>query len=393
MTQAERTILGELANPGVKADVSSLMVNDALSYHSMLTILRDAAVGGMTAGKFSTLETLASLLNAPDGIKVSGYVRSITKSVIDGNPANATWTGGSSSPVALGNLHAHSSQAHMTKLIGKWFLGTDLPDMSVSSIGETDLGAQYEMSTNPLFGASGAPSYLDVNQGYDGDCYFMASLGDVALQDPSGIESMIHSDSNGSYGVRFMVDGHADWVTVNQELPTLPSGYSYANGSDLEFANGDVAWPELVEKAYAELNAEPNAPHGAQLNAASDSYAGIDSGSAYALTEITGQQVIGFGLSPATSAATLSSDAAQIGAAWSANEELLVGTSSTASGNIVADHMFEVIGYNAASDTLTLHNPWGSGYSGPLAMTFTESLASLAGADCSVFATTGKPLA
>jgi hypothetical protein len=387
MTQAETTILGELADPGVKADIAKLMVNDTLSYHSMLTILRDAAVGGMTASKFSTLETLASLLNAPGGIEVSGYVKSIAKSVIDGNPANATWTGGSSTPVAFGNLHADSSQTHMMRLIGKWFLGTDLPNLSVASIGETDLGAQYELSTNPLYGSSGAPSYLDVNQGYVGDCYFMSSLAEVALQDPSGIESMIHNDGNGDYGVRFMVDGHADWVTVNEELPTMPSGYSYANGSNLEFANGDVAWPELLEKAYAELNAEPNAPHGAQLNAASDSYAGIDSGSAYALNEITGQAVTGFGPS------SLSSDASQIGAAWSAKQELLVATSNTASGNIVADHMFEVIGYSAANDTLTLHNPWGSGYSGPLAMTFTESLASLAAADCTVFATTGKPLA
>ncbi len=72
---------------------------------------------------------------------------------------------------------------------------------------------------------------------------------------------------------------------------------------------------------------------------------------------------------------------------------MLVGTSGIATGNIVADHMFEVIGYNAATDTMTLHNPWGSGYSGPLAMTFTESLASLAAADCEVFATKGKAIA
>ena len=275
----------------------------------------------------------------------------------------------------------------MTRLIGKWFLGTDLPDLSVASIGETDLGAQYKMSGNPLYGASGAPSYLDVNQGYVGDCYFMASLGEVALEDPNRIESMIRDDGNGSYGVRFIVDGHADWVTVNGELPTMPSGYSFANGSDLEFANGDVAWAELVEKAYAELNAEPNAPHGAQLNAASNSYAGISAGSGYALTEITGQAVNYFG------ASMLSADAAEIGAAWSAKEDLIVGTSNIASGNIVADHMFEVIGFNAANNTLTLHNPWGSGYSGPLAMTFTESLTSLAAADCEVFATTGKAIA
>jgi hypothetical protein len=266
-------------------------------------------------------------------------------------------------------------------------MGTDLPDLSVDSVGESDFGCQYKLSANPLYGSSGAPSYLDVNQGYVGDCYFLASLGEVALDDPTGIESMIRTNGNGTYGVRFEVNGHADWVTVNGELPTMPSGYSFANGSDLEFANGDVAWPELVEKAYAELNAEPNAPHGAQLDAASNSYAGITAGSAYALTEITGQAVTAFG------PASLPSDAAQIGAAWSAKQELIVGTSSIATGNIVADHMFEVTGFNAATDMLTLHNPWGSGYSGPLAMTFTESLSSLAAADCEVFATTGKPMA
>ncbi len=173
----------------------------------------------------------------------------------------------------------------------------------------------------------------------------------------------------------------------------MSSDYSWANGSSLEFANGSVAWPELLEKAYAELNAQPNAPHGATLDAASDSYAGIDAGSAYALTEITGQAVTGFSLSGGTSQTTIASDLSQVASAWSAGQELLVGTSGVASGNIVADHMFQVVGFNATTDLLTLHNPWGSAYSGPLAMTFTESLSQLAGVDATVFMTTGKAVA
>ena len=51
----------------------------------------------------------------------------------------------------------------------------------------------------------------------------------------------------------------------------LKRGCSHFNGSTLEFANSPVLWAGLLEKAYAELNAQPNAPHGAELNAASDS--------------------------------------------------------------------------------------------------------------------------
>ena len=63
---------------------------------------------------------------------------------------------------------------------------------------------------------------------------------------------MITDNGNSTYGVRFLVNGQAEYVTVNDALPNLPAGYSWGNGSKLEFANGSVAWPELLEKAYAE---------------------------------------------------------------------------------------------------------------------------------------------
>jgi len=392
-TTQTASILAKLTNAGIEADVAKLMVNNSLSYSAMLTILQDAAVGGMTASKFSTLQALASELDKVGGISTTAYVQSIAQDVIDGNGANATWNGGSSIAVALGNLSAKSSATQVGELIGEWFLGTDLPGTNVSSIGETNLNSTYKMSTSPLYGASGAPSYLDVNQGYIGDCYFVAAIAEVALQDPSAIESMFTNNGNGTYGVRFEVNGKADYVTVNDALPNMPSGYSFANGSTLEFANGPVLWAELLEKAYAELNAQPNAPHGATLNAASDSYAGINAGSASVLTEITGQSVSGFNLSPSTSSSTLGSDNTKLAAAFSSGEELLVATPNSVTGNLVADHMFEVVGYNATTDMLTLHNPWGAAYSGPLPMTFTESLASLAANNCSVYMTSGKPVA
>ena len=130
-TTQTASILAKLTNAGIEADVAKLMVNNSLSYSAMLTILQDAAVGGMTASKFSTLETLASLLDAVGGISTTAYVQQIAQDVIDGNGANATWNGGSSTAVALGNLSAKSSATQVGELIGEWFLGTDLPGTNV----------------------------------------------------------------------------------------------------------------------------------------------------------------------------------------------------------------------------------------------------------------------
>lgn len=226
-------VLDDLHNARIRTDVAdALGANDSLSYHGMLQVLDAAAVGGMTAGKFHTLETLASLINAPDGISTSVYVQHVSHSLIDGDPANAEWTGGELTPVALGNLSATSTQAQVDDLIGKWFLGTDLPSMA----GTGSIEATYEVHKGPLFAAHEAPSYLNVNQGSLGDCWFVATLAEVALQDPSAVESMITNNGNGTYGVRFFVDGVADYVTVNNELPT--GNAPWANGSYLAFANG-----------------------------------------------------------------------------------------------------------------------------------------------------------
>ena len=119
----------------------------------MLTILQDAAVGGMTATKFSALQTLASMLNQSGGLSTSAYVQQIADDVIHGNSANAYWNGGSSTATKLGNLSAKSTQTQVNELIGKWFLGTDLPSLSLSAIGESNLNPTYKTSTLPLYGA------------------------------------------------------------------------------------------------------------------------------------------------------------------------------------------------------------------------------------------------
>ena len=382
-----------LSNPGIASDVANDLQNGSLSYSADLTILEDAAAGGMTASKFSTLQAFASELNTTGGISVSPYVQQITDDVIFGNSANATWNGGAATATALGNLTASSTQTQADKLIGEWFLGTNLPSLSLASVGQANLNPVYRTSTLPLYGSSGAPTYQDVNQGYLGDCYFVSSLGEVALQNPSAIKNMISSNGNGTYSVRFFVNGQPDYVTVNSQLPTM-TGYRWANGSQLEFANGNADnWVALVEKGYAQLNAQTNAPHGMALNAASNSYAGITAGNGFALTLITNQSETPTTLSPSTSSSSLGSILANLASSFGAGEEVLMSTPWNSSGNLVGNHMYMVTGVNAATGALTIQNPWNTAYSGSLSMHFTETIQQLAAANCTLWVTSGHPAA
>jgi hypothetical protein len=379
-----------LSDPGIAADVAANVQDGSLSYSGALTIFEDAAVGGMTASKLSSLQAFASELNV-GGVSASPYVQQITDDVVFENSANSTWNGGATTATPLGDISSTSSQTQVDELIGEWFLGTNLPSLSVASVGGANFGATYQNSTLPLYGPTGAPTIQDVNQGNLGDCYFLASLGEVALMDPAAIENMISSNGNGTDSVGFFVDGEPDYVTVNSQLPVM-SGDQWANGSTLEFANGTTDdWVALIEKAYAQLNAQTNAPHGATLDNASDSYAGITGGDGSALTLITDQSEMQTSLGPWNSSSSLTSLMSNLAASWSAGQEILMSTPANSSGNLVGGHMFMVTGINASACALTIQNPWGSAYSGPLAMNFTETLQQLADDDCTLWVATGNP--
>jgi hypothetical protein len=391
---SELAFLSDLDNAQIRAEVANALgAGDTLSYHGMLAILQEAAVGGMTASKFTALETVASMLNAANGISTWAYVESISHSLIDGDPANGYWTGGRPNPKPLGDLSATSTQADVDKPTGKWFLGTDLPSVDDAGAGHTKL--IYEVQKGPLFGADGAPNFHNINQGVDGDCWFLSTLADVALKDPAAIESMITNNGNGTFGVRFFIDGEAQYVTVNDELPVAKDGVSNNNNhSLLEFANGAAGkpiWAELVEKAFAQLNAEPGAIHGQGQTSPLNGYHGIDGGYANnALSEITGQNSVTYG------ASQLVADAATIGAAFNAGEEVMLSVGNLPKGyqgDLHPDHVFEVVGYDAATFEFTIHNPWGSASQSPNGqMTFTMTAHQLSGVPCSTTVAEGAAL-
>jgi hypothetical protein len=108
---------------------------------------------------------------------------------------------------------------------------------------------------------------------------------------------------------------------------------------------------------------------------------------------VTCQSATSYGLSPGESAKALASIMSSTASSWSTGEELLTSTPENSSGNLVGDHIYMITDVNAANDTFTIQNPWNTAYSGPLAMSFTETIQPLAHDNCSLYAASRHPVA
>src|SRR4051794_38891234 len=203
-------------------------------------------------------------------------------------------------------------------------------------------GAQWKnFSGNPLF-AAGGPSPNDVYQGGLGDCWFLATLAEVAQRDPYRISSSIFERADGTYDVYFhtspttMVDEHVDG-----NLPVNPSG-------NLQFAKlgqGGCTWVAIMEKALTYFR-----------NPGSPSYSGIGGGwGSESMKDLGGSP--SELLSQVHTGQDLYNDVV-----WGLmfNTSMDVGTGGNW-GPLVGEHEYSVISarvYNGV-EQIELRNPWG----------------------------------
>jgi hypothetical protein len=89
----------------------------------------------------------------------------------------------------------------------------------------------------------------------------------------------------------------------------------------------------------------------------------------WALRAITGKPTSEYNINPA-----------DVAAAWNAGQLIVLSTpNSPANPNVVGDHAYAVVGYNAAnSQPFTIFNPWGPTYPGPEWVVFTANSSFLA---------------
>lgn len=327
----------------------------SLSRGDMITILELAKDGGsVTGNEFDDLKNLT----ATDQVGMPAAVRNLSKKVAHGDTANAWWTGGDDTREALGNLAAGSSATHLQRLVDKWFRGADRPMAKNNNRSDTTM---YQQAAGSLF-VNGVSS-ADIKQGNVGDCYFMAALGAIADQSPSHITNMFTDNGDGTYTVRFFRDGQAEYVTVDRNLPVTAGGnLKFANSGSSASSASNELWVALAEKAYAQLNesgwigqdgTNSYTGVGGQVAAGAENADGLNGGSpATAMRQIAGVSIGG--------SLTGASSFNDIRSAFDAGKAITFCTpDNPPNEDVIGNHCYIMVGYNATTQTITLRNPWG----------------------------------
>ncbi len=350
-----------LSDSGIESDMASFAADGVFTDGEAIQLLADVANrGSVTAAELSSLQVIAANLNS--GLSTSDYVSHLFIQLVNGNPANATWTGGSTTHVTLGNLQVGTTSTQMSELLGKWFQGTDLPDPTLPA-GSTWTLQGYSTVTGPLYSSAGAATVNDICQGASGDCELMSGLIELVINHPQVMSSMIVDNGNGTYGVRFYVGGQEIWETVNNQFPTV-------NGTELDYGHNyneqpTAMWVALVEKAYAQLSSTGQIGHPAV-----NSYNNISADPPTDVLEnLTDATSVTYYMS---SASNWYSNLSVYTSALASGDDVILEIPSTSpytydsAGNIelIPDHAFGVVGYDSATGNFIVRNPWGNNFPG-----------------------------
>jgi hypothetical protein len=326
----------------------------------LLELFARASGGTVTANELNDLREFVA--NA-DALRLPEHVEVLANKVVNSDPANANYQG-----AALGDLQAGDGGDRLDKLVRKWFKGEDRP-AAWNRLHTVEY--DYAAASAPLF-ADGV-AHTDIDQGGVGDCYLLAALAETAHHRPDLITSMFITNGDGTWTVRFFNNGVADYVTVDAFLPVNASGnFAYASAAN-------ELWVALAEKAYAQLNESgwigqdgTNSYYGTPESGTD----GINLGSgSLATRQITGMQTAWITVANGSADALADAYAAGQLVTFSSLDE------DAPNPDVVMDHLYALVGYDAATQTFTLYNPHGETGSKPavLQLTFAEIAANFYG--------------
>ncbi|MFN4152341.1 MAG: C2 family cysteine protease, partial [Candidatus Sericytochromatia bacterium] len=184
-------------------------------------------------------------------------------------------------------------------------------------------------------------NYKDLQQGQNGNCYFLAALTSIAYNDPQKVLDMIKDNKDGTFTVKFPLKS----ITVKS--PTDTELGLYAKGK---------TWVPIIEKAYAEYRngiLDFDNPHQASGRG----------------TLIIGRSILEMTGRPFDSDFTKIRPVSQIREKLvEAVDNKKIVVASIEKGifkkndlNLPDGHVYTVLGYDKKTDMVTIRNPWGSG--------------------------------
>jgi len=212
---------------------------------------------------------------------------------------------------------------------------------------------KYKQFTGiPLYSANG-PSPDDVRQRLIADCYFLAGLSAIALDNPESIRERVVDFDDGTYGVRlgdkfYRVDNDLPVEFADDDRPAYAQVYNKIDETN-------SMWAAVVEKAFAHYRRGEN------------SYASIEWGNgtephkAFGSTSSGSKSVQSY-----SSATALAND---MHAKWSTFQAATIAfhgdKKKRAEGPLVTGHVYTVMDFkwNSAGTAIThviLRNPWGT---------------------------------
>ena len=340
-----------LSNAGIcelaRADFTR---DDALTFSDMLGIFDEVLKSGAVTS--AEVQNLRTLVANPTTLNMPGYVQNLASKVVNPSTNDATYL----------EQYYGTTGVTLQETVNQWFLGnvqpnaidTDEPDANNTTIAydPSSLYTQVGATGSTLFGPNG-PSFTDVAQGNAGDCWLLSSFAETAARDPQIIQNMFINNGNGTWTVRFYVNGAPDYVTVNDQLPVDTVYPSFNGGYAFDAPQNGILWVALAEKAYAQENLSGGVSTGQK---GVDSYAALNDGyPSWALAAITGLPTSEFNVTPGVTSQ-------EIAAALQAGDLVCIGTpeSSDIDSHLVPGHCYAVVGYNPSSSMpFEVFNPWG----------------------------------
>jgi hypothetical protein len=199
-----------------------------------------------------------------------------------------------------------------------------------------------QFANNPLF-ASNGPTKVDITQGALGDCYMLAGLAAIAMDNPHAIRQHIVDFDDGTYGVRM---GDSFYRVDNDLAVSFQSSTSPAYA---KLGQENSMWVAVYEKAWAHYRT------GANTFASIVGGWGVEVNRAFGSTSAGSKSISSF-----RSATAL---AEEIANRLGNHEAVTMGFSSGTGAPLILRHAYTVV--SVARDmadrilTITLRNPWG----------------------------------